>query len=275
MTITAPTSRVAFGAHGRVVGCRTSDAAMARALARLLAPYRAPAPAGDAEIAEWVTVRHEHGTWLVGDPRGGEVACADRAAARDTAEYFLTLRLLDALADHVHVHASGVALGAGAVLALGHSGAGKSSLALHWSVTGHPVYGDDVVLLGDDGRARAFMRAFRVDPARLDRYGGRAIPLVPAVDDEAWFAPGAHGGWAVPAAPTLLADVRFEPGARLEMATGSRAEALALLVAATLQTGRVRDAAFDTLLRAVSGARLVHVVFGDAVEAAAALAEDA
>ena len=55
-------------------------------------------------------------------------------------------------AAHAHLHAAGTVVSSRALVALGSSGAGKSSLALAWSLAGYPLLGDDAVLLAADGR---------------------------------------------------------------------------------------------------------------------------
>ncbi|HKI94792.1 MAG TPA: hypothetical protein VJ992_05820 [Gemmatimonadales bacterium] len=260
-------------AGDRVVGLASADAEAAHALARLLDAYRAPDPSPAAVADEWVRIRVADGIWYVDDARGAETACRSCAEAVDAAEHFVTLRLLDALDTHLHLHAAGCALPAGAVLALGPSGAGKSSLALHWSVTGHAVYGDDIALVDDDAHVHPFKRLFRVHPDRIARYGDACRRLGDPDPDEEWFDPGAVGGWAGPAPVRVLALARYVPGAPLAITRMLPAESLAALLAAVMPTGRSATEGFDTLLGMSARTPMVRVTFGEAAEAADALVE--
>jgi hypothetical protein len=205
------------------------------------------------------------------------VACADHASLVAHAEFVLTELLLEQAGHLAHLHASGAALNGHAVLALGPSGAGKSSLALAWHRLGLPVYGDDVVLVDQDGRARAFPRLFKVEPLVVTDLGIElgATPYHGLGPGPAWFDPAVGAGWADPAAVAVLAFARYEAGAGVRTRDLRRSEALRLVLPALMQSGLTAADAFDRLVRMVRGARAVEVRFGSAAAAAAALAEAA
>lgn len=257
----------------RVLGIASADAEVAHALVRLLDAYRVADPSLAAAAEKWIRIRVLGGRWYVGDARGAESECGTRADAVDAAEYFVTLHLLEALSSHLHLHAAGCALPSGAVLALGPSGAGKSSLALHWSVTGHAVYGDDIALLDDDARVHAFKRLFRVHPNRIRRYGDACRRTGEPDADEEWFDPASQGGWADAADTRLIALARYAPGASLAISRVAPADALAALLAAVMPTGRSAADGFDALLSVAARTPMVRVTFGEAAEAADALVE--
>lgn len=258
----------------RVIGLSSADPELTRDLAQLLGAYRLPPSSPAAEPDEWIrVVQTRDGAWYVGEARGVETPCGSHSEAVDAAEFLVTHRLLDALATHLHLHGAGCAVGDGAVLALGPSGAGKSSLALHWSMTGHATYGDDIVLLGDDAQIHPFKRLFRIHPDRIRRYGDACRRVGDPDPDEEWFDPASAGGWAEPAAVRVMALARYVPDASLDIVEVPPTEALAALLAAVMPTGRAATDGFDALVGVAARARMVHVTFCDAADAAAALVE--
>jgi hypothetical protein len=66
----------------------------------------------------------------------------------------------------------------GAIVVLGRSGAGKTSLSMHALALGAPVLGDDQVLIDPDGKCRAFPRRLRVYPDLRERdpFAYRRLP---------------------------------------------------------------------------------------------------
>jgi hypothetical protein len=214
--------------------------------------------------------------WLTTSAAGPEpIVSTTFDAFVDDCEYRLTEMFLEGCADVVQLHASGWASAAGAVLVLGPSGAGKSSLATHASHSGFAAFGDDLVLIGEDGMAAPFKRLFKSDPALLTRLGSDPAGTVfwnPA-SEEAWFDPAEAGGWAEPAPVGAVALVRFVAGESLAIEERSAADGLSLLVHSCFETG-VREAeAFSRLAGLVEGASVLDVRFGDGAEAVRALSE--
>lgn len=72
------------------------------------------------------------------------------------------LGLLAPAAGHVLLPAAAIATKQGAVLLIGRSRSGKSSLSARAAAAGVPVLGDDHVLLGRDGTCRPFPRRLRL-----------------------------------------------------------------------------------------------------------------
>lgn len=247
-----------FRVHGAAVTARLPDAAMARAWARLYGTGRVTTGGGGADLV----VERTAGGYLL-HPSGGQAGTPPDDLL-PAFEWALTQRLLDRETCCVHLHAAGAVDGQGAVLALGATGAGKSTLALHWSVAGLPVLGDDTVLVDATGRAHPFPRLFKIDPAGAQAAGLAldATPWWTPGGTEAWYDPADRSGWAEAAPVRLVVVLRYVAGARLRAVPLSRAEGLGALLQSRQVTGRRGAAAFEALASAVAGARVVGVTHG-------------
>ncbi|HEX7497132.1 MAG TPA: hypothetical protein VF344_01510 [Candidatus Limnocylindrales bacterium] len=94
-----------------------------------------------------------------------ELAGRPRAFARTLVQgYFVEplISIAAARAGAALLPAAGFLDEAGAIVVLGRSGAGKTSLAMHALSLGALVLGDDQVLIDPDGKCRAFPRRLRV-----------------------------------------------------------------------------------------------------------------
>jgi hypothetical protein len=268
-----PSAGVAFELLGRAIGLETPTADVASTLARVLPAYAAPLSALRTD-ERWRVSPHEHG-WLV-EPRGfpGDVF-PSLGEAMEAIEYLVTLRLLALNGTFPQLHAAGVVVPEGAVLAIGESGAGKTSIALGWSVGGLPVLGDDIVLLDRDAGALPFKRLFTVDRARFAAFAVTPDPALqwaaPEGRDEARYDPRAGGGWADGAPIARLALIRRRPGAGLRIEKMSRATALAALTGGLMPSGLPAARCFDLLAAIVERAPAFDVTFEDAGAAADAL----
>lgn len=221
-------------------------------------------------------------------------------------EGILARALLDTASQRVHLHAAGVRLDEEALLALGAGGAGKSSLALTWSVMGLPVLGDDVVLLDVDGRAESFRRLFKVDPIRLASHGidPTSTPAWADGSEEAWFDPRTAGGWStgpIPVRAVVVLDRRIgeesrggravpltkpdempevtqaaqvaEVGEMGEMVLLEPPRALNDLLASVVHTGLSEGESVDPLLALLDGCEAHRLSFASSAEAARRLVE--
>lgn len=266
---------VAFGLEGGSVAVRVPDAPLARDVAGLFPDYARPAGSGSPPPPDLEVLRTGEGLRVRGDPAllGGreEVAPGSRVALLTWIEEGLARGLLALRSDLVHLHAAGASFPGGAVLALGPPGAGKSSLALAWSLAGHPLLGDDVVFLDGGGGARAFRRLLRIDPGRLTEHGvdPRETPHWSEDYDRAWFDPGGAGGWCRDRVrPTLLAFLDRRPDGPPRVDEMEPPEALALALSGVHSTGAPPAACVDPLGRLVSRARAVRVSYGSSAGAA-------
>lgn len=220
-----------------------------------------------------VTVRPAHDAWEVDAGALGRWLLEGTDAVRARLEWVLTETFLARLTGVVQIHACGVVREGAAALVLGPAEAGKSSVAMRWSVSGLPVLGDDIVLVDPDGAVRPFPRLFKVDPERLRDAGvdPSRTPFWTRDAGEAWFDPCGAGGWAEPAAArlVLIADRTGEraPGFRpLAPSEGLRA-----LLAGRFPGGLGGAAAFEALARLVEGAECARLTFPGAAHACSAI----
>ncbi len=209
--------------------------------------------------------------------RAGEppVVCGSRSDAFVALEHMLTVALLQACGQLTQIHASGAVVEGKAVIALGGSSAGKSSLALAWTLSGYPSLGDDVVLLDGGGMARPFPRHFKLDPELLRSYGldPESTPFWNPKTQEAWFTPDGMSGWAAPAAVGVVALCRRSAGAGLSIRRLCRAEGVNALLHSLLDTGLDARSSFQRIVDALQRAAVVEVRFASSREAASAIAE--
>ncbi len=194
-------------------------------------------------------------------------------------EFALTETFLSLGSRFVQLHASGIVKGDQAIIALGGSGRGKSSLALIWCLGGRgrgrgPVLGDDVVLIDEDGLCHPFKRQFKVDPTILRKSGfdPRDTPFWTEGASEAWFDPGVKG-WAAPAPAAVVALLQFEPHGDLVVREVARPDGLNALLHSRFETGCAEQTGFDRLARLVERVRVLAVRFSSAADATRALAD--
>ncbi len=202
------------------------------------------------------------------------VVAASVAEMVDELEYIITEALLGTLAARPHLHASGVTA-ASSLIALGDSGAGKSSLALAWSMAGLPVLGDDVIPLGRDATAIPFKRLFKVERGALETHGIEPdqTPLWFGDPDELWFDPAPHGGWSEPSRVDHVALIKRCRNSPVVVEPLGPGEGLAGLVHGLLDTGAPAETGFDHLLDLARHARFHRVLFESSIDAAAVLAD--
>lgn len=192
-------------------------------------------------------------------------------------EFRVLERLLAPLAGWVHLHAAGVLVEGGAVLAVGRSGAGKSSMALAWSRMGLPVLSDDLVLVAPDGRVRGFPRLAKVDRERLADHGLSAADTVAPVPDhpQAWVDLHREVPWPRGTVPVaLVSEVAYDGGPVRSTPLGPGA-VLQRLMENLLVTGVGGADALDRLVLVAGEARGLTIRFDRAAAAARLLARTA
>lgn len=170
------------------------------------------------------------------------------------------------------VHASGVALGRGAVLFAGPGGSGKSSLAAAFALRGHGVFGDDVVFL-EGSVVHPFRRLMKVEePARS--LLGLPDPLGPLAgmwDDAALYHPSELGSsWADPGElrAVVLASRRAGPP---DLRRTAPAGALAELLTGIVMRPRVGTESFEEMAAVVERTPCYALAFGDTADAVGAV----
>ena len=147
----------------------------------------------DAQGRVWLAIRrHGHRYLLrfpgladfVVLPSEGRVACVPDTGVDDSTVRHL---LLDQVVPHILaldgslvLHASAVAVGEGAVAFVGHTGAGKSSLAASFASRGFPLLSDDFLLLREHAHGFLAVPSYpglRVWPDSADLLAGQGYSL--------------------------------------------------------------------------------------------------
>ena len=219
-------------------------------------------------------VTEAHGEFRIVGEGGTVIATCEAGDLVPRYEHAVTEALLAMYSDTIQLHACGVVVGDRALLSVGPTGSGKSSLAFWWSEAGHPVLGDDIVFADDDGTAMPFKRLFKVDVEvlREARLNPADTPLFELGAGEVWYDPAAHGGWGGPAP---VAAIAF-----LERRTGSPAVtpivqsvALRTLMRSLMAHSPSGRAAFDPLVQLVRGTKVFSARFESAKVAAPLLLE--
>lgn len=195
-------------------------------------------------------------------------------------EFLLTEALLGHGAAALHLHAAGVVTSRGAVLLLGGSGAGKSSVATALSLLRAPALGDDVVTVRPDGRVAPFHRLFKVDRALLPGLGiePAATPFFDPAGTTAWFDPAPYGGWADSPAPVhLVALLHRVPGGPTTAVPLAPARTLQVIAASRVSPngGTLAPPALDALAAIAESARGIRLAFSSSSDAARRVMEGA
>jgi len=265
--------RLYYGAGGSIISAEIGVPALLRPARCLFPHYEVPSPNGDVSLPPDVSVGAGPSGYVVATRDAPSVLCGSETEALSALEFALTRAIVDSFREYVHLHASGAVINGQAVLALGRSGAGKSSLAASWLALGFPTLGDDIVFVNPAAKAVPFKRLFKVTPVVLHTLGIDPVTTLQWDPEwpEAWYAPDDGPGWAEEAPVAVIAFVSHDPNASLRLTPISTAEGLNALVHSMMDTGmRARDN-FDTLVRVVEGARVFRMEFPAAVAAAEAL----
>lgn len=216
---------------------------------------------------------------LRGDGTTGPRSFRSLSRALSVLEHQATLRLLETFRAHAFLHAGGVRPGEGAVLLVGPSGSGKSSLVLAASVAGVPVLSDDCVLVDASGRVRGLTRLLKVHRRQMRLHGLSEADTVapdPRVP-EVWWDPARSGGWATGwGAVRVVARIHREAGRSTPLLVPlARSEGVRLLLDNLLAGGIGQEESLDRLLGVARGADFVDLRFalaGQGMEALLALA---
>jgi len=262
--------RISYDCGGPLVTAAVTDPKLNALTRRLFAPYCV----AETDVTDEPRVRIGAGDdGFVLDDGAAATVFGTRGEALEAYEFALTSALLASRSDLPQLHASGVAIGGRACLALGGQGAGKSSLALAWCVDGHAVLGDDIVFLPGGRRAMAFKRLFKVDSSVLKSMNldPAATPFWEPGSVEAWFDPADAAGWADVGEIDVVAIVRHREGGGTEVRRMAAADGLSALLASLMPSGLGSRAAFATLADIAAAGRFFRIEFSDARDAAAVL----
>ncbi len=202
-----------------------------------------------------------------GDPQRPNEDRLDWSALVLRLEHVLAELLLAGHTEPVHLHAGGANLGGAGVLLLGPSGAGKSTTSVRLLLDGHPIVGDDVVLIGECGIAEPFYRRPKIDAEQANHFGIDAATTVlwQSGSDECWLDPTCWAGWSDRVSVDLVASVRYVPEAEVTTEELNPSELLAELVGAVFPpgtTGHEPDRVAAVLFELASRARGMRVTYG-------------
>ena len=251
--------------YGHRLGIQVDDPYPARVIRTLFPDYVAP-----PEQALPTRLRVDQcaeGYRLTSRADGVEVARHDLPVF---IEHMVSTLLLEEARDMAPLHAAGVEVGGRRILALGDSGAGKSSVALAWSVAGHRILGDDIVFLDGALTVRPFKKPLKAAAERAVALGVSLseTPYWQEGADEAWYDPTSGGGWADPGPVAALAFVERVAEGDFEARPLPAAECLQRLLG-QLVTNRGSAPEWTPLLIELAGATASYAVrFSDSRDAA-------
>ena len=269
--------RVQFLLEEAVVEVAVSDVVLARDVARLFPGARV---LDSAEVTprqrarEKVVTSGTDGFYF----SDGETTTAFDSVSELMAdvEFAVVTALLEQHSQYTHLHAAAAWTPSGAVMVTGQAGAGKSSSALAWSISGLPLFGDDVLRVGLDGLVAPFPRLLKVHPDRLAEFGLDTSDTLfwHPEDEEAWFDPNAAGGWMDhECEATLVAKIEYDGGDDVRIAEVDEAEGLRILLDSVQTAGLTREKSVDGLIELLKGTRVVRVRYGSSREMARLLVE--
>ena len=272
---------VRFALGHACVAVRVADAATADAVAGLFRPLLVEGRGSEPPVGVLEIGRTGRG-WTLrqadAQPSRGNVRRFTRFPSLLAAlEFWALARLLVGCRDRLHLHGAGAAVSGGAVLALGTSGAGKSSLALAWSRAGHALLSDDILLVDEAGRVSGVPRLVKGARTLLRAHGVEEDDTV-APDPGAsalWWDPAAHGaGWARAWLPPLaVARVHHRSGPGTEVERIGPAEGLRVLLDGVMGEGLRPEEGLERLATIAERALFLDVRFGSAEDAARTLAD--
>jgi hypothetical protein len=265
--------RLYFSTGGRIVVTETFEPALLEPARRLFPAYEVPRPGRQRPDQVDVNLRRQSGEYVVASFDSPEVFCKTSMDAIVAFEFALCRSLAASSADRVHLHASGAVVDGQAILALGKSGAGKSSLAVAMLSRGFPTLGDDTVFLGPTAKVAPFKRLLKVNPVVLRELGIDPTSTVhwDPTWHEAWCEPREGAGWAAEAPVAIIALARHDPNLSLRLSPVPAAEALNEVVHSVMVAGMPAGEGFDRLVRLVQGAEVYRLEFQSAIEAAEVL----
>jgi len=202
---------------------------------------------------------------------------ASKSELPATLEYVLTQLLLSSSRGFIHLHGASASAGEHAVVVLGASEAGKSSMAMAWTTSGRPVLGDDVLFVDTKGIIHPFRRNFKVSTERGIALGidVTATPYWEQRAGEIWFDPAGFngGGWASPLPIGLIAILDRQQDGPVKIETLSESTIAQHLLSQFMRTGERPEFQLETVMNIAETAGGVHIRYSDSVEMAAQLME--
>ncbi|MDA8105720.1 MAG: hypothetical protein M0Z71_10105 [Nitrospiraceae bacterium] len=198
----------------------------------------------------------------------------------DNLEWAIMARILQNTRHLIQLHASGVDVDGQAILLVGPSGSGKSSLALGMLLQGWKCLSDEVILIEPgENRAVPLPRSFHVDSRALGLFPDLAVKLNEAVCMEGRgkmrFDPALiRNGWvARSSVPAWLVFPCYKSGNRNDLIPVGETEAMTLLIGQTINLLDHGERGLETLLQLVKNCRCFRFNTGDMHEASLAMSQ--
>ena len=159
------------------------------------------------------------------DPAARRIVVDERLALSDeTLRHLLLDQIWPRILAHEGafvLHGAGVATESGGLLLVGGSRSGKSTLAASLHMAGHPIMGDDAMIIsGEETQPsmQAVYRSLRLFPDSLERIAGPDVPRSPVADYiEKWNVdlPGARDDRETPVRAIFVLDA--DPSAEISI----------------------------------------------------------
>lgn len=196
----------------------------------------------------------------------------------DTLEWKITTEILENLKHFIHLHASGLTMNRKAILLVGPSGAGKTSLALSLLLQGWEALSDEVLLIDKEyNKVWPLPRSFHVDLNVLksltgitfsdtdilfmDKSGKRRID--PAKISSDWIA--------TPSIPKWIVFPNYSPMNRNDLILLGETEALSLLLDQTINLLNHGENGLAFLIKLIKSCQCYKLNTGDLHNAASIL----
>jgi hypothetical protein len=202
----------------------------------------------------------------------GNLICEtdDRARLLDTLEWAIMTGILQSTRHFIQLHAAGVDVDGQALLFVGPSGAGKTSLVLSLLLKGWQCLSDEVILVDPcTNRVLPFPRSFHIHSQTLNLFSelSATVHKSASVDNRGKFRfdPGlVLSEWvAGTSAPAWVVFPCYQPGNRNDLIPIGETEAMTILIGQTINLLDHGERGLETLLELVRKCRCFRFNTGD------------
>lgn len=176
----------------------------------------------------------------------------DRSSLLDDLEWRITSGILDQLGHFIQMHSAGLVRGKRALLLVGPSGSGKSSLALALLLRGWKCLSDEIILIDPkSGLVMPFPRSFHIHEDTLEMMSGIRMAGGVYFDNagKRRLDPGLFlGEWvAGPALPEWIVFPEYNPGGQGGLVRVGHTEAVTRLISQSINLVDHADRGLDVL----------------------------